>query len=86
MKYYLIEITTYVDETADAKGIYSYDSETDAVANFHSKLGAAMKNSNYASELVQVISGSGKVIKPAEYWVRPIEVTPEPVVEPEENS
>lgn len=86
MKYYLIEITTYVDGTADAKGIYSYDSETDAVANFHSKMGGAMKNANYASELVQVISGSGKVIKPAEYWVRPIEVTPEPVVEPEENS
>ena len=55
MKYYLIEITTYVNDTPDAKGIYSYDSETDAVANFHSKMGGAMKNSNYASELVRVI-------------------------------
>lgn len=87
MKYYLIEVTTYVDETPDAKGIYSYDTETEAVANFHSKMGGAMKNANYASELVQVISGTGKVIK-TEFWARPIEVTPEPepVVEPEENS
>ena len=83
MKYYLVEITTYMDETTpDAKGIYSYDSETDAVANFHSKMGGAMKNANYASELVQVISGSGQVIK-TEYWVRPIEVKP---VTPEEST
>lgn len=84
MKYYLIEITTYVDETPDAKGIYSYDTETDAVANFHSKMGGAMKNANYASELVQVISGTGKVIK-TEFWARPIEVTSEPV-SPEETT
>ena len=84
--FYLVEITTYLNGTPDAKGIYSYDTETDAVANFHSKMGGAMKNNNYASELVQVISGSGQVIK-TEYWVRPVvQPEPEPVVDSEENS
>ena len=82
MKYYLIEITTYVDDTPDSKGVYEYDDKDLAIANFHSKMGGAMKNDNYASELVQVISGSGQVIK-TEYWVRPVEVKP---VVPEETT
>lgn len=82
MKYYLIEITTYVDDTPDSKGVYEYDDKDLAIANFHSKMGGAMKNDNYASELVQVISGSGQVVK-TEYWVRPVEVKP---VVPEETT
>lgn len=74
MKYHLIEITKYVDSTPDAKGIYSYNSESDAVANFHSKLGGAMKNVNYTFELVTVINDYGVVIK-SEYFERPTETT-----------
>ena len=74
MKYYLIEVTTYVDGTPTAKAIYGAYSEKDAVANFHSKLGGAMKNDNYATELVMVVSEQGAVIK-SEYYVKPNEVT-----------
>ena len=85
MKYYLIEITTYMDETPDAKGIYSYDTETDAVANFHSKMGGAMKNENYASEYLRAFYPASENEPDKElrvgYWKRPIVVTPEPVVE-----
>jgi hypothetical protein len=85
MKYYLIEITTYMDETPDAKGIYSYDTETDAVAAFHSKMGGAMKNVNYASEYLRVFYTVSEEVPDKElrkgYWKRPVVVTPEPVVE-----
>jgi hypothetical protein len=81
MKYYLTEITTYNNGTADATGIYPYDDKDLAVANFHSKMGGAMKNANYASELLVVMSGSGELVK-RDYWVRPVP-TPEPEPTPE---
>ena len=62
-KYYVIEVTKYADETADSKSIYTYDDETEAVATFHQKMGGAMKNANYAFELVQVINEYGVVIE-----------------------
>ena len=37
--FYLIEVTTYSDETPKAKGMYEYETELDAIANFHTKLG-----------------------------------------------
>jgi hypothetical protein len=67
--YHLIEITNYNDGTAEAKGMYAYATEEEAIANFHTKLGGAMKNDKYESELVVVITNTGAVIK-SEYWVR----------------
>lgn len=79
---YLIEVTNYNDSTPVAKGMYEYKTEMEAIANFHSKMGGAMKNENYASELLMVVTNTGAVVK-REYWVRPIEV-PEPTpAEPE---
>lgn len=74
-KFYLVEVTKYVDGTADAKAIYTYDTETEAIANFHSKMGGAMKNANYAFEMLHVISDYGVVVK-TEYFERAVE-TPE---------
>lgn len=68
-KYYIIEITKYVDGTADGKAIYSYDSELEALATFYSKMGGAMKNTNYAFELLQVINEYGVVIE-SKYFER----------------
>lgn len=73
-KFYLIEITRYVDNTPEAKGVYTYDNESDAIANFHSKMGGAMKNSNYAFELVHVINEYGVVIR-SETFQRPAEAS-----------
>lgn len=69
--FYLIEITTYVDGTPTAKGVYGYETQTEAVANFHSKMGGAMKNANYASELVMVINNVGAVIA-SDYFARTV--------------
>ena len=63
MKYYVVEITTYVDETPDAKGVYAYDSETEAMAAYHNKMGGAMKNENYESELIIVSNSIGGILK-----------------------
>ena len=87
MKYYLVEITTYVDETPDSKGVYEYDNETDAIATFHSKMGGAMKNENYASEYLRAFypASEGKPDQELRvaYWKRPVaQLEPEPVAEP----
>lgn len=67
--YHLIEITNYVDGTKESKGIYSYDSRTDAIANFHSKMGGAMKHANYKSEMLMVIDERGG-LQIYDYWER----------------
>ena len=71
-KYYVIEVTKYADGTADSKSIYTYDDEVSAVATFHQKMGGAMKNANYAFELVQVINDYGVVIE-SKYFERKTE-------------
>lgn len=88
MKYYLMEITTYVDGTADSKGIYEYADKDLAIANFHSKMGGAMKNENYASEYLRAFYPASEAKPDQElrvgYWKRPV-VQPEPVT-PEETT
>ena len=70
-KYYVIEVTKYADGTADSKAIYTYDDEDSAVATFHLKMGGAIKNTNYAFELVQVINDYGVVIE-SKYFERKV--------------
>lgn len=69
MKYYVIEIAEG-DSKIAGKGMYEYDTESLAVANFHSKLGTAMKSELYTSDLVLVMDSNGFVSK-CEKWVRP---------------
>ena len=76
MVYYLLEVTTYTDETPKAKGIYEYEDEISALAKFHQKLGGAMANEKFATELVQVVAGNGVVVA-TEFFERPVE----PIIE-----
>ena len=78
MGFYVIEIANYNDGTAESKGIYSYATQEEAIATFHSKMGGAMKNTKYESELLMVIRTDGGVIR-SEKWNR--EHTAEPVEE-----
>lgn len=71
-KYLVIEYTKYVDGTPDGKAIYSYNTELEALATFHSKMGGAIKNANYAFELVQIINEYGVVIE-SKYFERKTE-------------
>lgn len=64
--YFLIELTT--TDTV-AKAVYQFDSQADAIASFHSKLGSQMKNADCQAELVIVIDDNGAVIK-AEKFAR----------------
>lgn len=63
MKFYVVEITTYNNDTADAKGVYEYASETEAMAAYHNKMGGAMKNASYESELIIVLNSIGGILK-----------------------
>lgn len=71
MKFYVIEITTYMDGTAESKGMYAYQTLDEAVASFHSKMGGWMKNANCASELVMVVDSNGTCHK-NERWERAV--------------
>jgi len=77
--FYLMEVTEYVDGTEKAKAVYEYEDETLAVGNFHTKLGGAMKNENYASELLIVTDDKSNIIK-KDVFVRPAQPQPEPEV------
>lgn len=73
MKYYLIEISTYVDGTKDAKAIYEYDDLNSATAAFHKKLAGAMDNGNYATEYCAIIECNDNRLQRYEYFVRPVD-------------
>lgn len=70
--FYLIEITSYMDKDKVDTGIYSYTDRTLAIANFHSKMGGAMKNTNFKTEMLMVIDGKGG-LQTCDYWEREIE-------------
>lgn len=76
--FYLIEIATG-DSKIAGKAIYSYNSEVEATAVFHLKLGSAMKSELYESELVMVIDEFGATIKKEKY----IKFVPEEPIEDE---
>ena len=58
--FYLIELTTKADKVE--KAIYQFETRDDAVANFHTKMGGAMKNANYLAEMLMVIDERGGVV------------------------
>ena len=57
--------------------VHPYATEMEAIANFHSKMGGVMKNTNYASELLVVVNNTGAVVENG-YYVRPIKAEEEP--------
>ena len=69
--FYVIEITTYNNGTADAYGVYAKSTLDSAIATFHQKMAGAINNSTYASELCMVIDGHG-ITQRTEYYERPI--------------
>lgn len=80
MKFYVIEIAEG-DAKIKGKGIYEYATLNEAVANFHSKLGVAMKSDLYDSDLIMVVNSDGGIHK-SEKFVREV-ATVEEVAEEE---
>ena len=73
----LIEVKT--TETEDVT-VSKYDSNYLISANFHSKLGAAMKNEAVTVEILKGVDGNGAELEHRS-WIRPVE-EPEPTPEP----
>lgn len=69
MYYLLLEVTTYNNNTPKSKGMYEYDTLEQATASFHKKMGGAMSNATYESELVKIITSDGIDCR-TEYWER----------------
>ena len=60
MKFYLIEISEG-DAKIAGKAIYECETRSEAIANFHTKLGSAMSSELYASEQVIVINSENGI-------------------------
>lgn len=71
MKYYVVEIQTFVDGTKDSVGIYTFDTKIEAEASFHTRMGGAMKNANVKSENLFVLNSANGVER-TELYVRPV--------------
>ena len=67
--FYLMEVTTYTDGTPKGKALYEYQTKTDVLAAFHKKLGGAMGNAKYESELVKAVTYEGIEVA-TYYWER----------------
>lgn len=68
--FYVLEITTteQADGTAKTeKGVYSYDTQEKAVANFHKKMGSWSDKDETLSELCLVIGDDGAVYRSEKY-------------------
>lgn len=68
--YYLIEISNQKDKET-SKAIYSYEDRDMAVGTFHQKLGGAMRNDNFLTEMAMVIDDRGG-LQIYDYWEREI--------------
>lgn len=79
MKYFLIEIATGDNKIA-GKSIYEYETRNEALANFHSKLGTAMKSALYETEQILVIN-SANGIEASETYAKPVPEVEEETVE-----
>lgn len=61
MKFYVIEITTYVDGSKDSYGIYPFEDKTLALASYHQKMSSAMKNENYKTEQILIVNSANGI-------------------------
>ena len=77
LKYYVFEITTYLDpETKDKYAVSAYDTLDSANGMFHTKMAAALKEtSGVKTELCMVIDGHGNTQR-YEYWESSANATP----------
>lgn len=69
--FYLIEISKQKDKDV-SKAIYSYEDRDMAIGTFHNKLGGAMRNDTFISEMCMVVDERGGIII-YDYWEREIE-------------
>ena len=75
--YFVVEISKTKNSDKFTKAVYEYNSQMEAVGTFHQKLGGAMKNEDYISDMLTVIDERGATIA-HDYYLREIEL-------PEEN-
>lgn len=64
--FYLVEISNG-DPKIKGKAVYEYETRNEAVANFHSKLGTAMKSDLYTDDLVMVMDDWGSILECEKY-------------------
>ena len=86
MNYYVLKVEKFNDETADKKAIYTFDTKTEAIANFHSYLGASMKTENLSQCMYIVIDDNGDDYKREAYTAPVVEEEEEETSEEEETT
>lgn len=75
MKFYVVEITRYVEPVNNKKeeyGLYNYDNERTAKSNYYAKMGVAMKNDNVEKEIISVMDDRGVMIVNPDVYEKPV--------------
>lgn len=74
--FHLIEITTYTNKETIDKAVYSYATQLEALGSFHKKMGGAMTNDTFKTEMLTVIAENGATLA-HDYFVREVEAEEE---------
>jgi len=74
MKYYVILLVVFDNDTADKVAIYKYNTEAEAIQNFYKYMGQYVNGTNVKSVCVEAKNNVGGIYK-NEAWVAP-EVEP----------
>lgn len=67
MTYFTLCVQDFKDGKEQKKSLYTYETETEAIARFHSFIGGYMGGDNIASIISVVIDGKGAMLQ-SEYW------------------
>ena len=86
MKYYVMEVTRYIEPVNDRQETFSmngYEEDRLAKSTFHQKMATAMKNDNVSKEIICVMDDRGVMIINPEVYEKIVAPEPEPTPEPE---
>lgn len=71
-EFYLFEVADG-DSKIKGKGVYDYATENEAIANYHAKIGVAMKSELYTEQTIVVLNREGKTIA-RNHYIAPVKV------------
>jgi hypothetical protein len=71
MEYLVLLYVTYNDGKATKKAIYTYATETEAIGNYHTQVGGAMKDETVKHIMAKALNTDGGIYEECT-WNRPV--------------
>lgn len=80
MRFYVFEVTQYIEPVNGKTETYSFngfDTERQAKSTYYQKMATAMKNDNVSKEVIGVMDDRGVMIVNPDVYEKPVEPTSE---------